>query len=36
MNGVLYKQRSRIERMRGHRKINCATARYWLKFVHAA
>jgi len=52
---ALYRQRSRIERMFGHLKVNraiatrydqlansflgmvyLATARYWLKFVHAA
>ena len=35
---ALYKQRNRIERKFGHLKINraIATARYWLKFVHAA
>lgn len=34
----LYRQRNRIERMFGHLKINraIATARHWLKFVHAA
>ncbi|EAT10370.1 transposase, IS4 [Sphingomonas sp. SKA58] len=35
---ALYRQRNRIERMSGQFKINraIATARYWLKFVHAA
>ncbi|WP_278393943.1 hypothetical protein [Sphingobium yanoikuyae] len=36
MNEALYEQRSLIERMRGHRKINCDTARYWLQFVQDA